>query len=497
MKLIKNNKKLFTKLLSNVKNRGKVILISLTTIISGLSGAYLIKSNGFLDEINEKKDENDLNFTFNSEKMIHDLYEKYSNKIVYIETERIENLSLLGRFKHALMYINLSNKMKTQQYCDKAVNELVKLSSNNLNDSQVDIIRQLITDNHDLILNLATNPKIDNRLFPNAATPAINNDLIKFKKKFNNNAQIQLDDTNQEALADDADFNFIFYFYESKIKNFISNNNDVNSENLKYYSKKFISTLNALITHDYKLKNRYTILNDPTFLHDDGLVENKYFLVDNKQINLTKKEFLMKLEYLILQILDCFSLISDSDFVKIGGMDLLLILYERHKFNLDFMIPIFDILSKLSLQSEKTKITLFVKSGWIKRIHELVVKLNTDLNTVNLLSSLIFNKINVEKYYKLLEKNLVLKLIVYKIMFNLKSHNKTLYSNMIFPLYPLKSVDNNLNMDTATDRIQAAIHPEKFINNNNSIHDDFEGSIDVIFIHGLLGMFCLKSSFFF
>ena len=160
---------------------------------------------------------------------------------------------------------------------------------------------------------------------------------------------------------------------------------------------------------------------------------------------------------------------------------------------MDFLIPIFDILSKLSLNIENRWI--FVRSGWIKRIHELVIKLNSDLNPVNLMSNLIFNKINVESYYKLLEKNLMLKLIVYKIMFNLKSSNKTFYSSMIFPLYPLKSIENNLNMESVVDKIQAAIHPEKFIGTSNDVNDDFDGSIDIVFIHGLLGKLVFLNKF--
>jgi hypothetical protein len=225
------------------------------------------------------------------------------------------------------------------------------------------------------------------------------------------------------------------------------------------------------------------MLNDQTFLHDDGFQDNKL----ESEINLTKNEFLLKLEYLILQILDSYALANENDFIKIGGIDNLLILYEKHKFNMDFLIPIFDILSKLSLNVENRWI--FIRSGWMKRIHELVLKLNSDLNPVNLMSSLIFNKINVESYYKLLEKNLMLKLIVYKIMFNLKSNNKTFYSTMIFPLHPLKSIENNLNMESVTDKIQYAIHPENFIGKNNEVNDDFDGSIDVVFIHGLLGIF--------
>ena len=315
MKFSKTEKKIFSTLFKNVKNRSKTILISLATVITaGVSGVFIIKSTNILDAIGETDNQDALDSGLTREEKIRELYEKYSNKIVYIETERVGNLSLLGRFRHALFCINLSNKIKSQHYSDKAINELAKLGSNNLNDSQAEIIRQLLMDNQDLIFNLATNPKIDNRIFPNAGTPSIQQDLIKFQRKPVNETQIEDD---KISLSDDTDFNFIFDFFETTIKN-MNSNSKINSESLKFYSKKFISTLSALKTHDYKLRHRHTILNDPTFLHDDGFQDNKYSLSES-EINLTKNEFLYKLEYLILQILDSYSLLNESDFIKIGG----------------------------------------------------------------------------------------------------------------------------------------------------------------------------------
>ena len=483
MKISKNSKKVLEKLYSNVRSNSKAIFLSLTTVLAGIGGAYLIKSTNILDEIESTKTE-ELSSAFTNE-AIHELYEKYSNKSsIYIESERVENLALYARFKHALLYVNLANKTKTSHYNDKVTNELVKL--NDLNDDLAQTLRQLITDNHDLILNLATNPKIDGRILPNCP-PSVQQNLAKFIKKTNKTTK------QTKTLVDDEDFSFVFDFYTNKMSK-LNLNKKSTPETLKFYSKKFYATLNALIMHDYKLKSRYTMLNDLTFLDDNHLGDHEQVLLEETSVDdkmsMTKREFLTKLEYSILQILDSYMLIDQKDFINFGGVDLLLILYEKHKFNMEFLIPIFDLLSKLSLNSENRG--LFIQSGWIKRIHELVVKLNTDLNSVNLMSNLLFNKINAEEYYKLLEKNLILKLIVYKIMFNLKSSNKILYSNMIYPLYPLKSTENNLNMESVADKIQAAIHPDKFVRGS-----EFDNSVDVIFIHGLLGKTAFLSKLFF
>jgi hypothetical protein len=470
---LKYNKKILSKIFTKASYHTKTLIISLTTILAGISGGYIIiKSKNNLETTKKQQAETQINQIKKNEINIQALYEKYSNKIEYIESERIENLESYWRFKNTIFHIKLANKTKSTHDYDKVINELVKV--NNLNDGLAQIITQLITDNQDLVLYLATNPKIDNRIFPNAP-PSVLQDLLKFKKKN--------DQLGKKSLVDDDDFNFIFDFYMNKIAKLHLEKTSTPA-NIKFYVKKFFSAFNSLLMHDYKLKSRYTILDDLTILHDNDFIEDDEHVLseeygDNASVSFTKHEFLTSLEYLILQILDSYAMLNQADFIKFGGIDILLILYEKNKFNMKFLMPIFDILSILSLNSDNRK--LFIKSGWIRRIHELVVKLNTDLNTVNLMTNLLFNKLTVENYYKCLEKNLILKLIVYKIMFNLKSSNKILYSNMIYPLYPLKNVENNLNMESIVTNLQDAMHAEKFAGSGG------DESIDVVFIHGLLG----------
>ena len=81
MKFSKTEKKIFSTLFKNVKNRSKTILISLATVITaGVSGVFIIKSTNILDAIGEKDNQDALDSGLTREEKIRELYEKYSNK---------------------------------------------------------------------------------------------------------------------------------------------------------------------------------------------------------------------------------------------------------------------------------------------------------------------------------------------------------------------------------------------------------------------------------
>lgn len=512
------SKRTLTRLLSQAiivklrQNTSKLVNISLASLaIAGV--AYAIKKNyksvlsKFQNNTELSQNDDDDTLSIDDDAKIRYLYAKYSNKVEYIDVQRVENLVSYARFKHALTYIKLANLTKKPINRDRAINELTKLSQ--INDGLTQIIQQLIQDNTDLLLQISSNPKIDNRFLPNES-PSIHQNLIKFNS------------THKKSIDNDDEFNFIFDFCIKKLNNLNAYIKKINDLKLKFYLKKFYATINELLMQDYKFKGSYHQLGlNDLFLHDiDGndLLSNihvsdsassisgsssdgKAKIIKDENIDahkLTKKEYLLKLEYIILQILDSYVKYDQNEFIKFGGLDMLLILYEKNKLNDEFLIPIFDILSIIT-SSNHDCFSLFIQSGWLKRIHELIIKLNTNLNHVHLARMLFMNKLSLENYYQLIEKQLILQLIVYKILFNLKTayYQKTstqrYYSNMIYQLYPLKCDKINLNLDLLafndqfSDDTFDSLRGRGGVSSEANNDDETENSIDVIFIHGLLG----------
>jgi hypothetical protein len=96
------------------------------------------------------------------EKLNNPLESLRKSPVEYIDTHDL-NLVSLAKLKHASIYVHLASKIKTPKFYDKVCNELLKL--NDLDDAYAQILQQQLTNDDTLVMHLAFNPKIDNRLF--------------------------------------------------------------------------------------------------------------------------------------------------------------------------------------------------------------------------------------------------------------------------------------------------------------------------------------------
>lgn len=154
-------------------------------------------------------------------------------------------------------------------------------------------------------------------------------------------------------------------------------------------------------------------------------------------------EFIEKNELLLMDILEKSCEIDPEEFVlNLNGMELLLLLYEKHKTEEVYLTKIGDSLCRISLIPKFR--SLFVQSGWLRRLNQMSIVTRDDMRDN-------------------LSLSLIRQLISHKIIYNLNSFNDLMYSTMIYPMNPL--------FENISDLPDTSYH-----------HD-----CDIIFIHGLRG----------
>jgi hypothetical protein len=173
-----------------------------------------------------------------------------------------------------------------------------------------------------------------------------------------------------------------------------------------------------------------------------------------------KQELIKRYELFVLRVVDLMSKLSIDDFIQLGGMEFLLLFYEKHKLDEsnqkeveEFLVPIGNSLGLASLQPDKYK-SLFVQSGWLKRLNEMC---------------------KLESKYRAVSE-----MIAHRILYNLNNTTNNnqhkfpiLYANMVYPLYPLYSM------------VVKQIEQQQ--NNTTELIENHNHVVDVVFIHGLRG----------
>lgn len=379
----------------------------------------------------------------------------------YIESPNIENLVSLPRFQNTVSLIKLAQKNPNETNYQRCIEELDKLSSDwsktitklenltkirlsrprsnpFLNDGLAMYICQLI--NYDLAIELAyKSHNCDNRFF-RMEPPGTKQKLDKMNRT-----------KKPSSIFDDPDYFILFEFQ----KMFCLVNSKFDAKNFKKFNNQLKSlTISEYVMDRSKLKfwsdDLENLLDE---LDDDDLNEfldlpsgaskkEKIRTIKQK----IKIEFISKNEDLIFELVDRMIRINEEEFLRLGGMEFLLLLYEKHK-NDNIYVPIIgNCLNTLSLNLNNRR--LFVESGWLQRIHEMRSNLNENLN-----------KLGITK-----------ELIAHKILYNLsqsKKQNTILYPNLIYPLHPLYS--------------------ELAKQSEPSAHHNHKHQLDIIFIHGLKG----------
>ncbi|RMZ94486.1 hypothetical protein BpHYR1_038581 [Brachionus plicatilis] len=157
-----------------------------------------------------------------------------------------------------------------------------------------------------------------------------------------------------------------------------------------------------------------------------------------------KSEFVEKNEARIFELVDRMVRMDADEFLRLGGIEFLLLLYEKYKHDDIYVQMIGNCLNVFSLESKNRR--LFVESGWLKRVHEMRSNLNENQD-----------KLEITK-----------ELIAHKILHNFcqsKKLNAILYPSLIFPLHPLYA-------ELAKQSVPSKQHNHQ---------------LDIVFVHGLRG----------
>ena len=183
----------------------------------------------------------------------------------------------------------------------------------------------------------------------------------------------------------------------------------------------------------------------------------------NKLKQKSKDEFIERNELLIMNLAEKIAKTDTKKFIKMNGLELLMLLYEKHKTKVNYLNSIGNCLCLISLDPKNHR--LFIQSGWLKRLNQMS-----------------FKEKNIDETDdKNGELNLLRELLSHKILFNLNQsvhddNNPLLYSTM---LYPLNQIDSDV-IKLSSNMIDYNSELMKSVINHKHV-------VDVIFVHGLRG----------
>jgi hypothetical protein len=310
-------------------------------------------------------------------------------------------------------------------------------------------------------------PDIDNRFF-RTEPPTTIEKLTKI------NRPAEKADAHSNDVYDDPDYSLLFEFHNNFIVEFKARAKQVKKDkstelffkdkDLLTLVNKFNADLTAFIVSDLikdlPRPNVWSSNESDADLGEEAEDVESAKRSEKSMLERRKYEFIESYEQLILSIADKMARLNIHEFVKLGGLELLLLLYEKHKWGDEFVISISNCLCLASLQSQYSD--LFVESGWLKRLNSMCKKLNP-ANSQN---------------------NLTSELAAHKILFNLNQHvekrSSLFYSTTVYPLYPMYSY--------ATKQAEYLFESETKIGPNKpALNNQHHHVTDVVFIHGLRG----------
>ena len=267
----------------------------------------------------------------------------------------------------------------------------------------------------DLMLQMAFKAThIDNRFFRSEPLSTKH----KLKRILPTSSNASLSSHTHASIYQDPDYGLVFEFVDSFLKSFAAQSIRASqSKSLKrFYTNKTLreliakvqSELNSLIVSEHFLVDRPKInvwSND--FLLDDE-ADRESLHQDATVSDLKRKlkyEFVARNEQLILTIVDQMCKLDADEFVKLNGLEMLLFLFEKHKYEESFLTVISNCLSLISLDASKR--SLFVQSGWLKRLHQLCTPCHekgmereskTSRDNINMIRELIGHKVDIYQF---------------------------------------------------------------------------------------------------
>lgn len=195
-------------------------------------------------------------------------------------------------------------------------------------------------------------PNVDNRFFRSEPLST----KQKLKKIVYSSDSIK---RKNVSIYEDRDYGLIFEFATNFLKNFTaySNKNLKSKNSKKFFSNKTLldltsklqSELNSLIVSEHFLSDRPNVDVWSTDFIADDVDDNEG---DTKFSNLKEKmksDFIVRNELLILNMVDKMVKLDVDEFVSLNGMEILLFLFEKHKYEENFLNVIGNCLCLISL----------------------------------------------------------------------------------------------------------------------------------------------------
>ncbi len=301
----------------------------------------------------------------------------------YIEASNIEQLISLPRYQHVLFLIKQAKRYPSKLNNQKVIEELFKLSNLhhetnddsfnkatiNLNNSKnsFTINKTEMTETTNPFLNngIANNisqqlnkqlmfemafksPEIDNRFFSNE----LPNIVHTLNKTCPGDCSVKGGAKNPVSIYEDIDYALILEFHNKFSHILLDNKHPIygKNKNINLLLSKLRKELNALIISEYAITNRpkhsiwSTDDSDISYAdYDEALSDDKIHENTEKALNLKEKikwEFIERNEALIMNLIELMAKIDIDEFVNLMGMEFLLILFEKHKYQESYLTSI-------------------------------------------------------------------------------------------------------------------------------------------------------------
>lgn len=170
------------------------------------------------------------------------------------------------------------------------------------------------------------------------------------------------------SIHDDPDYALLLEFNSNIAERILANRkkpSSFNNKDLLSLIERFRTDINSLIVSEYFL-NQATIniwtesgdyLTEDEDSDEDKETARKVSTLKEK----IKREFVHRNELLLLSIVDTMVRLDLNEFVQLGGLELLLLLYEKHKDDENYVNVIGNCLCLISLEPKYR--SLFVQSG--------------------------------------------------------------------------------------------------------------------------------------
>lgn len=372
--------------LSNLHKRikfGKRAFYALGTV-SGL--LYLIKNRNIYFVSSDLNDQIEgLNLKHSDHKSYTEELEAHlkNREPLYVDAPPIEKLISLPRYQHVLYLIKQANQNPTKLNKKRLIEDLLKLNNekedkfrqatiniNNtknlvtinktdaidttnpfLNNGLANHISQLLT--NEFMFEMAFRaPDIDNRFF-RRELPTIIEKLNKTCPDYASDSSPTRQETT--SIYDDIDYALILEFHDKFSGILLDTKHEyTKNKTINLLLNKLKKELNALIVSEYVIKNRPKLSiwstddEDINYTeYEDDIVEiNKQPVTAKDAEKLTnlkqkiKQQFVERNEALIMNLIDLMVRINVDEFVNMMGMDFLLFLYEKHKYEESYLVPI-------------------------------------------------------------------------------------------------------------------------------------------------------------